>query len=291
MLSQDLRPQLSLNFHLWQPCNYQCGFCFAGFQDVRKSILPAGHLSKEQAESVVRQLAEFGFGKITFAGGEPTLCPWLADLITLAKEAGMVTMLVTNGSRLNQEILRKYKSSLDWVVLSIDSIIPETNLKGGRFQNKRMLPDGEYYLKLVEIIHDFNFKFKINTVVHRHNKDEILAEFIEQANPLRWKIFKVLSIDNQNQETYYDFEITGDEFSRYLEGNTTLQTKNLMVPEDNDAMSSSYMMIDPAGRFFDNSAGRHTYSQSICDVDILKALSQISFDNEKYRNRGAVYEW
>jgi len=184
-----------------------------------------------------------------------------------------------------------FKPDLDWVVLSIDSILPETNYISGRFQNKRMLPDGEYYLRLVEIIHDFGFKFKINTVVHRHNKDEILAEFIEQANPLRWKIFKVLSIDNQNQETYCDFEITGDEFSRYLEQNTTLQTKQLIVPEDNEAMSASYLMIDPAGRFFDNSVGRHTYSRSICDTGVLTALSQVNFDFEKYKNRGAVYEW
>jgi organic radical activating enzyme len=44
------------------------------------------------------QSAESGLGKITFAGGEPTLCPWLHDLIAIAKKTGMVTMLVTNGS-------------------------------------------------------------------------------------------------------------------------------------------------------------------------------------------------
>jgi hypothetical protein len=42
-----------------------------------------------------------------------------------------------------------------------------------------------------------------------------MADFIEQSNPLRWKLFKVLSIENQNQGTYGNFEISDDEFSLY----------------------------------------------------------------------------
>lgn len=77
----------SVNYHLWEPCNMRCKFCFATFQDVKHSILPKGHLPKEQAIEVILQLAEIGFEKITFAGGEPTLCPWLPELIATAKEA------------------------------------------------------------------------------------------------------------------------------------------------------------------------------------------------------------
>ena len=283
--------QLSVNFHLWQPCNYSCGFCFAGFEDVKKSVLPAGHLSQEKAESVVRQLAEYGFKKITFAGGEPTLCPWLSNLISVAKNAGMVTMIVTNGSRLNEETLKQYRSSLDWIVLSIDSINPETNLKGGRFHNKRLLPDANYYRNLIDNIHALDFKFKINTVVHRFNKDEVMADFIERSNPLRWKLFKVLNIENQNQATYGNFEISDEDFALYLRRNINPVTEKVMVPEDNDAMSSSYLMIDPAGRFFDNSMGSYTYSEPIINVGVKKALEQTIFIYEKYLERGAIYRW
>jgi radical S-adenosyl methionine domain-containing protein 2 len=51
----------------------RCKFCFATFQDVKHSILPKGHLSKEQAIEVVQHLTDIGFEKITFAGGEPTI--------------------------------------------------------------------------------------------------------------------------------------------------------------------------------------------------------------------------
>ncbi|MFN8254897.1 MAG: radical SAM protein [Bacteroidales bacterium] len=102
----------SVNFHLWEPCNMRCKFCFATFQDVKHSILPSGHLSREQSIEVVLQLAKAGFEKITFAGGEPTLCSWLSELIKTAKKAGMTTMIVTNGSRLNDHFLQQNRNYL-----------------------------------------------------------------------------------------------------------------------------------------------------------------------------------
>src|ERR1043165_1353404 len=272
MSAKESAKPLSVNFHLWQPCNYHCGFCFAGFEDVKQTMLPAGHLSFEQAESIIQQLGDYGFTKITFAGGEPTLCPWLNNLFSAAKNAGMVTMLVTNGSRLDKKTLKKYRPYLDWVVLSIDSISEETNLKGGRFHNRRHLPDIHYYRNLIDNIHDFQFKFKVNTVVHRYNKDEIMSDFIEAMLPLRWKLFKVLHIGNQNQESYRNFEISDSEFSSYVINNTSLLTGKIIVVENNDAMLESYLMIDPAGRFFDNSTGNYAYGDPICKVGIEKAL-------------------
>ena len=76
----------SVNYHLWEPCNMRCKFCFATFQDVKQSILPKGHLPKEDALQLIKLFADFGFEKITFVGGEPTLCPWLPELIAYAKE-------------------------------------------------------------------------------------------------------------------------------------------------------------------------------------------------------------
>ena len=68
----------SVNFHLWKPCNMKCRFCFATFQDIGQEALPKGHLPREDSLAVVEALATAGFNKINFAGGEPTLCPWLS---------------------------------------------------------------------------------------------------------------------------------------------------------------------------------------------------------------------
>ena len=95
----------SINFHLWQPCNYRCKFCFARFQDVKSSVLPKGHLSKEDSIKVVNKNVDHGFEKITFVGGEPLLCPWLDELICIAKAGGLTSMVVTNGHTLTKEWL------------------------------------------------------------------------------------------------------------------------------------------------------------------------------------------
>ena len=85
----------SVNYHLWKPCNMKCKFCFATFQDLDPSVLPEGHLGREDCISVVEALAHAGFQKINFAGGEPTLCPWLPDLIMLAKELGLTKVFTS----------------------------------------------------------------------------------------------------------------------------------------------------------------------------------------------------
>ena len=72
----------------------KCRFCFATFQDVGRNILPKGHLPREGCLSVVGALASVGFDKINFAGGEPTLCPWLSDLLHRAKNLGFTTSIV-----------------------------------------------------------------------------------------------------------------------------------------------------------------------------------------------------
>ena len=104
----------SVNFHLWEPCNMRCKFCFATFQDVKKvANIPKGHMPREDCLSVVDLLAQAGFKKINFAGGEPTLCPWLSDLIVRAKANGMITSIVTNGTRITDQWLGQMKSKLD----------------------------------------------------------------------------------------------------------------------------------------------------------------------------------
>ena len=58
------------------------------------------------------------------------------------------------------------------------------------------------------------------------------------------------------------------------------------VVEDNDLMAESYVMIDAAGRFFQNTHGIYKYSDRILDVGIWKALWQVGFSWKKLVRRG-----
>jgi len=281
----------AVNFHLWEPCNMRCQFCFATFQDVKKSILPKGHLPKEQAIEVVSKLAQAGFKKITFAGGEPTLCSWLPELIYTAKSAGLTTMIVTNGTNLSATFLEANKNHLDWITLSVDSLVDDTNLAAGRAINGKKVLNKEVYVELTGKIKQFGFGLKINTVVSSKNYSEIMTDFIQYAAPSRWKIFQVLPITGQNDLKVDALLTTAAEYQLFLKNNKAADGITQMVPEDNNQMKGSYVMVDPAGRFFDNSSGQHIYSDPINEIGCHNAYNQMNYSQTKFMNRGGLYDW
>ena len=281
----------AVNFHLWKPCNMKCRFCFATFQDIGQVTLPKGHLPREDCLAVVDALATAGFSKINFAGGEPTLCPWLPDLIRRAKELGLTTSIVTNGSRITSKWLKSVDGCLDWAAVSIDTLDPEKMKRMGRVTRVGPLSEADY-LRIMEMLKRSGIRLKINTVVTRSNCDEDLAGFILKARPERWKLLQVLPVRGQNDGMVDDFVITHEEFAHYVACNRYVESMDItVVPESNDLMTGSYVMVDPAGRFFDNVAGRHVYSRPINQVGVDAALSDVSVDTDKFRSRDGLYDW
>ena len=281
----------SVNYHLWKPCNMRCEFCFATFQDINQAVLPKGHLGREDCMSVVDLIVGAGFKKLNFAGGEPTLCPWLPDLITRAKALGSTTAIVTNGSYISEEWMSSVRESLDWVALSIDSVDPVTLLRTGRVTRCGPMTQDDY-LRVIGILKSYNVRVKINTVVTQANVEENLVDFIIRAHPERWKILQVLPVKGQNDSAIGDYLISAGEFERFVRVHCTVASHGItVVPENNDLMTGSYVMVDPAGRFFDNVAGAHTYSRPILEVGVEEALKDVSVDAGKFLSRSGVYAW
>ena len=278
----------SVNFHLWEPCNMRCKFCFATFQDVKQTILSKGHLPEKEAIEVVKQIAAAGFEKITFAGGEPLLCEWLPNLIKTAKQLGMTTMIVTNGSRLTDQFLQENKPYLDWIAVSIDSLDEANNIKIGRaIVGKRPLSKA-YYATLIKKIHQYGYRLKINTVVNKVNYKDDFSEFIANLKPKRWKVLQVLPVVGQNDVKIDEFKISDEEYQYFL---NTHKAVTAIVPESNIDIKGSYVMVDPAGRFFDNAEGKHNYSHPILKVGVKEALKTVHYDMNKFLQRGGVYDW
>jgi radical S-adenosyl methionine domain-containing protein 2 len=279
----------SVNYHLWQPCNMRCHHCFATFEDVKASVLPRGHLPEEQAIAVVALLGE-RFEKITFAGGEPTLCPWLFELVRRAHEAGSVTMLVTNGSILDEAWLDRFAGVLDWITLSIDSVVPETNRKMGRAVSGRPL-SAKHYAKVASDARARGMRLKVNTVVTALNVTEDMHAILETLAPERWKVLQALPVAGQNDADFARIACADEDFRRFVERHSGLGERGIaVVPEDNHAMRGSYAMVDPAGRFFDNIDGAHRYSRPILDVGVEAGWTDIRFSMALFDQRGGRYE-
>ena len=280
----------SVNYHLWEPCNMRCKFCFAPFYDAKK-LLPKGHLPKEKSLELIQKIADFGFQKITFAGGEPTLCPWISELIAFAKEKGLTTMLVTNGTRLTEEFLNSNKNHLDWIILSIDSADDETNIHSGRAVTGKTPVSLQSYKILIDAIKKHGYRLKINTVVHRLNYKDLLLELINYAQPERWKVFQVLPIKGENDLHINDFIINDFEFNHFISNHRQLKEEGILISEDNSEMKNSYVMIDPAGRFYTNKKGMQEYSSPILETGIKAAYDQMEYSFMNFKKRGGLYAW
>jgi radical S-adenosyl methionine domain-containing protein 2 len=266
------------SFHIVKPCNMRCKFCYATFEDMHI----VNQLSKYDAFKILDKLKEAGLQKITFAGGEPLLYKWIYEVIVYSKGIGLTTSIITNGSLLTDELLEKFKGKLDWIGISIDSLNDETNVKIGRtYKNK---PN---YYELVSKIKMYGFKLKINTVVNRYNEKESMQDFINMANPARWKVFDTLRVEGQNDKQFFEIQTSDWGYQEFLQRHNHPS----MVCENNEAMTGSYLLIDPQGRLFENSKGKHTYSSPLQHTDIDKCLSEIDLNREMFVKRGGIYEW
>jgi radical S-adenosyl methionine domain-containing protein 2 len=280
----------SVNYHLWAACNMRCRFCFAPFQDVVDEVVPKGHLPREQSIRLVSVLAT-RFGKISFAGGEPTLCPWLPELVHAAKERGATTMLVTNGSRLDR-VLDRLRGTLDWVAMSIDSASEHTLVTLGRAVGGRVPISPARYVALAEMVRQAGMRVKVNTVVTSANASEDMSALMQALRPERWKLLRVLPVEGQNTGRVESLLCTDDAFSGFVDRHQHLERMGIaVVAEDNEDMRGSYGMVDPAGRFFDNASGGHRYSAPILTAGVDAAWRQVSFSMPTFMRRGGEYAW
>lgn len=266
------------SFHIVKPCNMKCKFCYATFEDMRIT----NQLSKNDAFVILDKVKKEGLQKITFAGGEPLLYKWIHEVIVYSKEIGLTTSIITNGSLLTDGVLQKLKGNLDWIGISIDSLNNETNMKIGRTYKNEL-----NYHELIDKIKTYGFKLKINTVVNKYNESESMQDFITIVDPARWKVFDTLRVEGQNDAQFDEIKTSKFGFQNFIKRHNHPS----MVVEDNKAMTGSYLLIDPQGRLFENSKGRHTYSKPLQDNDIDICLSEIELNREMFIKRGGLYEW
>lgn len=267
------------SFHIVKPCNMKCKFCYATFEDMRVGK----QMERRAAISIIKKLRDNGLQKITFAGGEPLLYKHIDSVIKYSKSIGLTTSIITNGYLITDKWLIKMLRHLDWVGISVDSLNRGTQINIGRVSNKEI-----NYYELANQINFFGFNLKINTVVNKYNKDEDLNIFIKHASPDRWKVFQALRIEGQNDRQFDEIKVTDQEYSDFI---TRHESQQCLVPENNEAMTGSYLLIDPQGRLFENSLGKHTYSRPLQSNDIETCLSDINLNREMFIKRGGIYDW
>ncbi|XP_062609440.1 S-adenosylmethionine-dependent nucleotide dehydratase RSAD2-like [Saccostrea cucullata] len=287
---KELNPT-SVNYHLTRQCNYKCGFCFHTAKT--SYVLPT-----EEAKKGLTLLKENGMEKVNFAGGEPFIVKrgsYLGELVRFCKEELKLpsVSIVSNGSLITEKWFEKYGEYLDILAISCDSFDPETNRNIGRCQNSSKKDHLESLYRVRDWCIKYKVAFKINTVVNVHNKDEDMNAYIAELSPCRWKVFQCLLIGGENVgenaiRNAQALVVTSQEFQAFCERHKNISS---LVPESNEQMKDSYLILDEYMRFLDCTRGRKDPSRSILDVGVRNALKFSGFDERMFLKRGGRYKW
>ncbi|EPS39744.1 hypothetical protein H072_6453 [Dactylellina haptotyla CBS 200.50] len=274
---------VSVNYHFTRRCNYSCGFCF---HTAKTSYI----LHIDDAKRGLKLLKQAGMQKINFAGGEPFLeKEFLGQLMKYCKEDLKLesVSVVTNGSLVNDRFLKIYGDYLDIIAVSCDSFDEDTNVAIGRGKGKHL----QAVKKVAKLCQKYNIKFKLNTVVNKYNWCEDMNEYIQELKPFRWKCFQYLLLPNENsgQDTIRDarrYLVTDEQFQEFCRRH---KQNECLVPEGNEVMVNSYLILDEYMRFLDKDA--KIQSRSILDVGVKTALEQVRWDKEIFLERKGLYDW
>nr|WNS68488.1 viperin [Trachinotus ovatus] len=286
---QNAMTPTSVNYHFTRRCNYKCGFCF---HTAKTSFV----LPLEEAKRGLRLLKEAGMEKINFSGGEPFLQDkgeFLGELVQYCKQELQLpsVSIVSNGSMIKEKWFQKYGDCLDILAVSCDSFDDATNQLIGRTQGRKSHLDNLYRIR--GWCQQYKVAFKINSVINTFDADEDMTEHIIKLNPVRWKVFQCLLIDGENAgETALReaerFVISGQQFREFVDRHSSV---SCLVPESNEKMRNSYLILDEYMRFLDCREGRKDPSKSILDVGVTDAICFSGFDEAMFLERGGKYVW
>lgn len=283
---------VSVNYHFTRKCNKTCGFCF----HTEKTSFVAEEVDMKRG---LQLLQEAGMRKINFAGGEPFLYPKeLAMLCRYCKEVLELesVSIITNGTKVTEKWLKDNGMYVDVMGVSCDSFDESTNIAIGRGTGKNV----KQLFQIRDWCRNFGIKFKLNTVVCRMNWQEDMAAVVEELDPFRWKCFQVLVVEGENDAAIADTEldkrkrnaksfiISDQEYEAFCDKHKHLRC---FVPEPNNLMASSYLILDEYLCFLDKGSGVEKQSSCILDVGVGKALKEVKWDEQAFRKRGGLYEW
>ncbi|SMN00421.1 Molybdenum cofactor biosynthesis enzyme [uncultured Candidatus Thioglobus sp.] len=276
------KEKIVINWHLLEPCQLKCKYCYAEWS---RDSLPIIYKKKFESEQLIMEILtlkeSYKSVRLSFAGGEPLLDNKLSNKIDFARQIGLKVSIITNGDLLTEEFLRDNALKIDMLGVSIDSFSKITNLNIGRATLLGRVPDYQKIIALLGLAKDINpdIEIKINTVVNQFNFNEDMNSAIKSINPTKWKIFRVLP----STEKAKTQEISDKQFGTFIDKH---QHNEFCTVEDNDDMFNSYLMIDPYGRFFYNKENYgYDYSPNILDIGMAAALKDIDFKYEKFENR------
>ena len=153
-----------IDLNLTNRCNLSCIHCAFSSHSHAHEEIDFGRLC-----SFIDEAKDFGVQDLHLTGGEPTLFKKLPGVMKIIAEKNIESRLITNGHILSLDKLKAYKDlGLQSIMFSIDGLEETHNIiRGSNVSFKRCI-------KSVEFAKDLNMKTRVNAVISKRNKDELL---------------------------------------------------------------------------------------------------------------------
>jgi len=163
-----------LELQLLHQCNLRCRHCYLGPPR-------PGRLPLDEALGITREFAARGGLRLLVSGGEPLLYPELAAFLTQTQGLGLRRILLTNGTLLTPENIRR---------LQVEEV--QVSLDGWRTGHEAIRGVGTFDQTLmgIQAAREAGLPLSIATMVHRKNLDEFepLARLVEEIGAIEWGV-------------------------------------------------------------------------------------------------------
>jgi len=195
--TEDKKPVVVWN--ATQRCNLHCAHCYS---DSKNREYP-GELTTAEGLHLIDELADFGVPTVLFSGGEPLMRPDLLELAAATREAGMRTVLSTNGTLLDEAAARDVAAAgFSYVGISIDGI--------GKRHDKLRGKKGAFEASLrgIRAAQAAGLKTGMRYTIHGLNRSELgsIFELAEREGVRRLCVYHLAYAGRGEQISKYDLE-------------------------------------------------------------------------------------
>lgn len=201
-------------------CNLKCGMCSLMNRPAEYKKKGKSPLTTEEMKSVINDFAKINTSGIGFTGGEPILRKDLPELISHAKNKGILTHLSTNGLLMNEKNVKiLLDSGLDAVGFSLDGATKETHDKIRKLKGS--------YDKVIEGIKNFRKlreKYKkdiliiVVCVINRQNLSEavnlVKVALEAGADQVSFSPVHDINLMVKNKKSLDEFNLSEEEVSK-----------------------------------------------------------------------------
>ncbi len=156
-----LKSPLIVWFEITRRCNLTCSHCYIDAGRPREH-----ELDFSEVRTVLEDLKRLGTFCIVFAGGEPYLRQDFPNILQYAADLGFITAVVTNGSYLTPEVLRKVPTKDCRITLSVDGMAAHNAIRGG-------LSTFSLMQEKLALMRELNVPCSVSTVISKANIHEL----------------------------------------------------------------------------------------------------------------------